>query len=170
MTLHVLLPPYNFNILHFYENHMQQWSNELLYAQCSIIWWPKKFLGCFPSQSLVVPHMWSICTYLLCCKSPRYSWGVVLLCQICRSSWLVWGECSNVKSRFINAADSLSHHHWKHCGSSGKVASSVTVHDSLPFDGTSDHKLAPKLGVAPSMGPAYFSVPMSPSSHHQSSF
>jgi len=103
-------------------------------------------------------------------NSPHYSWGVVLLCHISSSSWLVCRECSNVRSWFINAADSLSHHRRKHRGSSGKVASSVTVHDSLPFDGTSDHKLAPTLGVAPSTGPTYFSVPMSPSSHHQSSF
>jgi hypothetical protein len=102
--------------------------------------------------------------------SPHYSWNVVLLWLICNSSWLVCRECSNVRSWFINAADSLSHHHRKHHGSISKVATSVTGHDSLPLDGTSDHQLAPTLGMAPSMGSTYFSVPFTPSSHHLSFF
>jgi hypothetical protein len=29
--------------------------------------------------------------------SPHYSWGVVLLCGICNSSWMVCKECCNVR-------------------------------------------------------------------------
>jgi hypothetical protein len=46
--------------------------------------------------------------------SPHYSWGVVLLCGICDSSWLVCKECCNVRVRFITASDCLSPHHHKH--------------------------------------------------------
>jgi hypothetical protein len=70
----------------------------------------------------------------------------------------------------MKAADSLSHHRRKHRGSTGKVASSVTVHNSLPFGGTSDQKLAPTSGVAPSMGSTYFRILLSSSPHNQSSF
>jgi hypothetical protein len=53
--------------------------------------------------------------------SPHYSWGVVLFCGLCNTSWLVCKECPNVRTRFINATETLAHHQRKHSSYNSEV-------------------------------------------------
>jgi transcription elongation factor Elf1 len=46
--------------------------------------------------------------------SPHHYWGVVLCCGLCNSSWMLCKYCTRIWSHFIDAADSLFHHHRKH--------------------------------------------------------
>jgi soluble P-type ATPase len=64
--------------------------------------------------------------------SPHYSWGVVLNCRLCNSSWLVCTECSNVRSYFRNAADCVAHHRRKHYVAIPRAAAAVNalIHSS----------------------------------------
>jgi hypothetical protein len=102
--------------------------------------------------------------------SPHYSWGVVLVCGLCNSSWLGCRECKNVRSHFLNAADSLGHHCRKHCVIVRNNATSLTVHDpfSLPY-GTSVHQLVTTSGSLPSMESVGCKVSYSPSKQQQCS-
>jgi hypothetical protein len=95
--------------------------------------------------------------------SPHYSWGVVLQCHICKYSWLVCRECSNVRSYFCNAGDCIAHHRRKHRDSSTKAVVAHNVPQLLPFnEASSGDELIPFSGVLPSLELGDLVVPASP--------
>jgi hypothetical protein len=92
--------------------------------------------------------------------SPHYSWGVVLNCRLCNSSWLVCSECSHVRSYFCNVADCVGHHRRKHYVAIPRAAAAVNVPQSLPLTNVSiGHELIHSFGVVSSLESADLAVP-----------